>query len=574
MTSTRTQTSGSLATRVPGGVRRRLFDKLSDVVSVKDFGAKGDGVTDDTDAINAGIVATAASRKALFFPAGTYIATEVIQAIDNMTICGEGRGSRLQKNFTTTGSLALVAPLPNASSANNVTISDMEFGAVSYQINGVDTNKILMCTGSNWRVHNVAIKTWSGWAMTIGGNYHEYRGIYLEDPMPIDTVNMAGHDGVHVQFGGNILIDGVYGTASDDLIAILNPLGGVTSGQAINGVIVRNVFGQSNAGRVVALGAFASGNVGIHENIHLDGIYGRTLGQDHGTVLRVPGVQIGSLGSIVRNVSMKNFRIDASAAGQGLYMMGTTGFENMLFENGIFISGQWRDRAATVGASGMELRDGPVRNVTFRNVTVDATLGFRGIIGGNNTFENFRFSGNIQCGSSHGISVNTVEAFPGTRLNIDANINNIKNGNIAYISNWISDSVVSIRAKLATGQTVGTGISESTGSLRNVYTDCDISAMSTKVATPNATSRFVRVAGYVTASSGTATIASGATSVDVTHGLAVTPLAANIQITPTNGLGSAAKFWVSNITSTTFRINVNADPGVDTATFAWRHSNA
>jgi hypothetical protein len=77
-------------------------------------------------------------------------------------------------------------------------------------------------------------------------------------------------------------------------------------------------------------------------------------------------------------------------------------------------------------------------------------------------------------------------------------------------------------------------------------------------------------AGYLTENSGTATIASGDTYIDVTHGLAITPEAANISVTPTNSMGDSAKYYISDIGATTFRINVNADPGATTATFAWQ----
>jgi hypothetical protein len=52
-----------------GATARTVDSKLKDVVSVKDFGAVGDGVTDDTAAIN---LALAASTS-VFFPAGTYL---------------------------------------------------------------------------------------------------------------------------------------------------------------------------------------------------------------------------------------------------------------------------------------------------------------------------------------------------------------------------------------------------------------------------------------------------------------------------------------------------------------------
>lgn len=47
---------------------RTLYDRFADVVNVKDFGAKGDGVTDDTDAFEA----AAQSGKAVFVPEGSY----------------------------------------------------------------------------------------------------------------------------------------------------------------------------------------------------------------------------------------------------------------------------------------------------------------------------------------------------------------------------------------------------------------------------------------------------------------------------------------------------------------------
>lgn len=68
---------------------------------------------------------------------------------------------------------------------------------------------------------------------------------------------------------------------------------------------------------------------------------------------------------------------------------------------------------------------------------------------------------------------------------------------------------------------------------------------------------------------GTATVTNGNTSVAVSHGLRSTPALTNISVTPTNNMGSATHYWITNPTSTQFTINVDQDPGGD-ATFAWQ----
>lgn len=69
----------------------------------------------------------------------------------------------------------------------------------------------------------------------------------------------------------------------------------------------------------------------------------------------------------------------------------------------------------------------------------------------------------------------------------------------------------------------------------------------------------------------TSTITSGNTSVTVTHGAGYTPDPWDIDVHPTNNpTNDPGWFWVDTITSTTFKINVRANPGTSGATFAWR----
>lgn len=78
-------------------------------------------------------------------------------------------------------------------------------------------------------------------------------------------------------------------------------------------------------------------------------------------------------------------------------------------------------------------------------------------------------------------------------------------------------------------------------------------------------------AGYVTEASGTGTINSGATTAVITHGLSVTPTLKDISINfGEQGTNDYGRWWVSNLTSTQFTLNVSADPGASNLDFAWR----
>tara|TARA_R100000353_G_scaffold164246_1_gene124945 strand:+ start:125 stop:1606 length:1482 start_codon:yes stop_codon:yes gene_type:complete len=73
-----------------GATVRSIDSKLQDVVSVKDFGAKGDGSTDDAVAIQAAIDSVS-SGGIIFFPKGTYIIGTELGIRSNNTLVGANR---------------------------------------------------------------------------------------------------------------------------------------------------------------------------------------------------------------------------------------------------------------------------------------------------------------------------------------------------------------------------------------------------------------------------------------------------------------------------------------------------
>lgn len=76
--------------------------------------------------------------------------------------------------------------------------------------------------------------------------------------------------------------------------------------------------------------------------------------------------------------------------------------------------------------------------------------------------------------------------------------------------------------------------------------------------------------GYVNAAKGAGTIASGATTAVVTHGLDYTPQVRDISVVfAEQGSNDYGRWWVSNPTSTQFTVNVSADPGASNLDFGW-----
>jgi parallel beta-helix repeat protein len=70
---------------------RSLANRFADVVNVKDFGAVGDGVTDDTAAIQAAITFGATNNKSVYLPSGDFICSNKITTLNgSIVVFGDG----------------------------------------------------------------------------------------------------------------------------------------------------------------------------------------------------------------------------------------------------------------------------------------------------------------------------------------------------------------------------------------------------------------------------------------------------------------------------------------------------
>lgn len=129
-------------------VNRNVEQKLQETVSVKDFGAVGDGVVDDTDAINNAI---ASGSKQIYFPSGTYKVTSALVITGNyINLTGDGASTNL--NFSTL--------------ASGYAIS---FGDGTTQASGCNMSNILLTGGGG--ANGLRLYGGTGGAGTVACNF-------------------------------------------------------------------------------------------------------------------------------------------------------------------------------------------------------------------------------------------------------------------------------------------------------------------------------------------------------------------------------------------------------------------
>lgn len=109
-------------------VVQSLQSWLDQFATVKDFGAVGDGVTDDTDAINRALYqlfcreTNPQIRRGLFFPAGVYLVSNTINIPPYATLYGEGADNSLITLVDASGAVPYVAQTADSLQQTGVNI--------------------------------------------------------------------------------------------------------------------------------------------------------------------------------------------------------------------------------------------------------------------------------------------------------------------------------------------------------------------------------------------------------------------------------------------------------------------
>lgn len=136
-----------------GAVARTVHQKFTEMVSLRDFGAVGDGTTNDTTAFQAAITACANNNLTLFVPDGTFMYTNVtVPSTKALSICGSSNTTSIFKQIA-----------PGASSTAGITAT----GGLSISNVGFDQNWTAsgLLGGYN---DSTAPTTWGGyWVITV-----------------------------------------------------------------------------------------------------------------------------------------------------------------------------------------------------------------------------------------------------------------------------------------------------------------------------------------------------------------------------------------------------------------------
>jgi hypothetical protein len=135
-------------------------------VNVKSYGAAGDGVTDDTAAVQAAVAAAAGGS--VFFPAGIYLTSNAISIPDDTTFYGTGPGSIVKSNVQPNGGTGIGQRQIDSSSATGWTIRDMAFDMSGITTFLAGLRVINAVSSSGYRVEGCKFTSPGGAIASIG----------------------------------------------------------------------------------------------------------------------------------------------------------------------------------------------------------------------------------------------------------------------------------------------------------------------------------------------------------------------------------------------------------------------
>ncbi|HYF77463.1 MAG TPA: right-handed parallel beta-helix repeat-containing protein [Symbiobacteriaceae bacterium] len=497
----------------------------SRTLDVSQFGATGDGLTDDSAAIRTALDALANNGGGcLYFPPGTYHITDTIRvSSDNVVLMGRGSTSRIKLSAVNKNGLQAFGTA--SKHLANITISDMW---VELPQSG------------------------SGRCIEVGFA----NGILIDRCW----ATKAGDQGISIRGGSNqVVVRGCFAwnnghSSGGDGISVRARLGANPGEGDINDVLISgNVCWENNLDGIdVNTNPVWNGSL---RNVIVSGNVCRNNG-GHGIDLKGSGSKYQ-----IQHVSITGNLVHNNQGAIHLLGQGSGGISDVTIVSNVVYSnasnpGIWAKEALRLVIDANEVRESAGEGIKVEGS--DAVVS-------NNA---------ISKSASHGISISSSP-----RVTVSGNMC-ADNGQAASDKAGICLQGPGCRDCTVTGNlctdtqsepTQAYGIREVVSADSNLIVANRVSGNAVAQLSSTGGATLVRQnAGFVTEGRGTATIPNGVTAVAVWHGLSKAPVAHDISLSPTNHMGEASKFWVGEITPTYFTIYVNADPGPSGATFAWQ----
>lgn len=279
---------------------------LSGIYTPEMFGAKGDGVTDDTEAI----------QKALAFNnvniSKNYLITENLVLHSNLKVFG---GGTITKKSEFNDSY-LNHSIFSCTNSNNIDINNIVLISNSLAIS------VHGC--SNVNITNLIINSEKYSILISDSEKNESNGITISNIKLENDVTIISSDGIHIDGGcSNIYVTNVSGTTGDDFIA-LNAIEGIR--KTIKNIIIDNIKCSGYAG----VRLYGQLNCVI-ENVSINNSY---INSENGIRLTniIGFTEINFNAPTFKNIVFSNCIVDSSIRNVFLsYINGSVTFNNCTF---------------------------------------------------------------------------------------------------------------------------------------------------------------------------------------------------------------------------------------------------
>lgn len=181
--------TGSFLASGTGAVARTAQAKMQDVVSVKDFGAKGDGVTDDTAAIQAAVnYVGGLGGGIVWLPTGTYVCNGLIVDWTHVLLQGETSGYDYEGQTTlavqlqaTSGTFCVHLKYDSTGGAQRKAFYS---GLVNMAVNGAIEYGVVI-TSACTIMYNVTVKGFAYGITALGQNQNKYERVAVTNTTKI-----------------------------------------------------------------------------------------------------------------------------------------------------------------------------------------------------------------------------------------------------------------------------------------------------------------------------------------------------------------------------------------------------